>query len=127
MTALCYKQETVKKKFRQREIQAGKPVKEESLPCNPFPLLMLKTQCPCCIGDERLSFKERTFLYCGPAVMNDHFDREHLEELKELERDKLIFCNHPKCREDGVKLKHLDHFKAHVERVYGVRLRPSRR
>ncbi|KAK3938088.1 hypothetical protein QBC46DRAFT_169797 [Diplogelasinospora grovesii] len=38
-------------------------------------------------------------------VINDHFDREHGEELKE----------------------HLDHFRIHVQEVHHVTLRPSDR
>lgn len=73
--------------------------------------------------------EERTFYYCRPAVMNDHFDREHLKALKEAERSKLIICKHPGCYNgrEGLKLESLDHFRNHVQRVYGVRLRPGRR
>ncbi|KAK3942585.1 hypothetical protein QBC46DRAFT_227083, partial [Diplogelasinospora grovesii] len=46
--------------------------------------------------------EERTFSYCRPAVMNDHFDREHVA-------------------------KHLDHFRIHVQEVHHVTLRPSDR
>jgi hypothetical protein len=57
--------------------------------------------------------------------MNDYFDREHLAGLKDKERRNLIFYDYPKCRGEGVKLKTLDHFTAHVMNVYGVELRPS--
>lgn len=43
-----------------------------------------------------------------------------------MERENLIFCEHPKCKEEGVKLKHLDHFRNHVESVHGVKLRPGK-
>ncbi|CAP61096.1 uncharacterized protein PODANS_3_660, partial [Podospora anserina S mat+] len=76
--------------------------------------------------DERQSYEERTFPYCRTAVINDHFDREHLGGMKEMERENLIFCEHPKCKEEGVKLKHLDHFRNHVESVHGVKLRPGK-
>ena len=58
--------------------------------------------------------------------MNDHFDREHLAGLKDKERRNLMFYDYPKCRGEGVKLKKLDHFRAHVMNVYSVELRPSR-
>ncbi|KAK0637170.1 FluG domain-containing protein [Bombardia bombarda] len=130
MTALNYKRETAKRRPIRRRIlqrvQAGISVTGESPGPDPFPLLMGKTQCPRCIGDERQSHEERMFPYCRPAVMNDHFDREHLKEMEEMERDNLIFCDHPKCQEDGVKLKHLDHFRNHVQDVHGITLRPKR-
>jgi hypothetical protein len=74
------------------------------------------------IGDERLSFEERTCKYCGPAVMYDYFDREHLEEMKENEKHNL---SHPKCKEEGAKVKHLDYFGADVMSCHGVSLRRS--
>lgn len=90
-------------------------MKEESPGPDPFPPLMDRKQCPRCIGDETLSYEERTFKYCRPAVMYDHFDRKHGQDLKP--------CDHPKCRECAVEFKHLNHFKNHVERVHDVRLR----
>ncbi len=125
MTALSHKRETVKRRLIRQKPQAETAVKDESPGPDPFPLLMGKTQCPRCVGDERQSYEERTFSYCRTAVMNDHFDREHLKEMKELERNNLIFCDHPKCKEEGVKLKHLDHFRNHVQRVHGIALRPG--
>ncbi|KAB5514914.1 FluG domain-containing protein [Coniochaeta sp. 2T2.1] len=104
--ALCHKRETVKRD--RRRLPATVMAKEEPPRPDAFPLLMDGKQCPRCIGDERLSFAERTFKYCQPAVMYDHFDREHLGEMKENEKHNLIFCDHPKCKEEGVKLKHLE-------------------
>lgn len=83
-------------------------IEEEPPEPDKFPLLMLKAQCPRCIGDESLSVEERTSSYCRPAVMNDHFDREHLDIIKSF--DNLIVCNHPKCRDADLKLTSLDHF-----------------
>jgi hypothetical protein len=123
--ALCGKRETVKRDRIRRRLPASVMVKEESPQPDAFPLLIDGKQCPRCIGDERLSFEERTFKYCRPAVMYDHFDREHLEEMKENEKHNLIFCDHPKCKEEGVKLKHLDHFRAHVMSRHVVSLRGS--
>ncbi|KND89228.1 hypothetical protein TOPH_06099 [Tolypocladium ophioglossoides CBS 100239] len=71
------------------------PVKEESPEPEGFPLLVEKTQCPRCIGDEAMSVEERNFSYCRPAVMNDHFDREHLDTMKKTERDGFVVCERP--------------------------------
>ena len=49
--------------------------------------------------------------YRRPSVMNDHFDREHLGDLKDKEQCDRISCDHPKCKEEEVKLKNLDHFR----------------
>ncbi|OAQ58761.1 FluG domain-containing protein [Pochonia chlamydosporia 170] len=131
MVALSSKRETIKRKrvHKVSDVDAMSwnftdvHIKEESPEPDRFPLLMLKTQCPRCIGDNALSIGERTFSYCRPAVMNDHFDREHLDTMK---RSDIIVCNHPKCRDADLKLTSLDHFRNHVARVHGVNLRASR-
>ena len=125
MVALCGKRETVKRnRIRRRaQAQANVTVKKEYPGPDPFPLLMDRTQCPRCIGDERLSREERTFKYCRPAVMYDHFDRKHARQPGGVKQ----MCNHPKCKEEALEFKHLNHFKNHVEKVHGVKLRASTR
>ncbi|KAK3933582.1 hypothetical protein QBC46DRAFT_432930, partial [Diplogelasinospora grovesii] len=39
----------------------------------------------------------------------------------------LIFYDHPYYKEKKVKLKHLDHFRIHVQEVHHVTLRPRDR
>ncbi|KAK4172310.1 hypothetical protein QBC36DRAFT_390518 [Triangularia setosa] len=116
---LCGKRETVKRNRIRRRAQANVAV-EESLGPDPFPLLLDGKQCPRCIGDETLSHGERTFKYSRPAVMYDHFDRKHGQQLGSV---KQMSCNHTKCRGKALEFKHLNHFKSHVETVHGVRLR----
>ncbi|KAK3693261.1 hypothetical protein B0T22DRAFT_496122 [Podospora appendiculata] len=122
MVILCGKQETVRPdRIRRRvQAQADVAVKEESPGPDPFPLLMDRKQCPRCIGDKTLSQEERTFKYCRPAVMYDHFDRKHAQQLHSV---KQMSCNHPKCKKEALEFKHLNHFKNHVESVHGVKLR----
>ncbi|KAL2263081.1 hypothetical protein VTK26DRAFT_8306 [Humicola hyalothermophila] len=62
MVILCGKRETVKPdRIRRRvQVQADVTAKEKSPMSDPFPLLMDRNQCPYCIGDEMLSYKERT-------------------------------------------------------------------
>ncbi|KAI3321006.1 hypothetical protein HD806DRAFT_504246 [Xylariaceae sp. AK1471] len=79
-----------------------------------FPLRMLKMQCPRCIGDVRLSYEERTFTYSWPAVINDYFYRLYIKEIRKLEQNKLIFCEHSICMEKVVELDDLDRFWNHV-------------
>ncbi|KAK4198138.1 hypothetical protein QBC40DRAFT_230740 [Triangularia verruculosa] len=119
MVTLCGRQETGRKRTPRRA-RADVAVKEESPGPDPFPLLMDRKQCPCCIGDETMSHGERTFKYCRPAVMYDHFDRKHAQQLGGV---KQMSCNHPKCSSEALSFKHLRHFKNHVEKVHGVRLR----
>lgn len=75
MTILCNKKETAKRKVIRQAAQTSGInafVKQESPGSGCFPLLMEKTQCPCCIGSDLVSEEERTFRYCQPAVMNNH-------------------------------------------------------
>ncbi|KAK4249237.1 hypothetical protein C7999DRAFT_39654 [Corynascus novoguineensis] len=73
MVSLCDKRETKKRDAVRRRPSIEVIVKEESSSLDQFPLLMERT----------LSYEERIFKYCRPAVMYDHFDREHATQLKE--------------------------------------------
>ncbi|KAH7265750.1 FluG domain-containing protein [Fusarium solani] len=118
MAALCRKRETVKRSRNTKR----RPALIDSL-CS-FTLPIHAAQCPDCIGDERLSREERTFTYCRPTVMNDHFDDQHLVRREQAERSgEKICCEHPKCRD--LKFQHLNHFRHHVQEVHGVMLRTS--
>ncbi|KAM0271864.1 hypothetical protein ACHAQH_008964 [Verticillium albo-atrum] len=126
MVALCDRRETVKRDHIRNRPQTDIPIKQETSEPerDDFPLLMDPTQCPSCIGDQRLSCEQRTFKYCRPVVRNDHFDDHHLEERERAEqRGEPIRCDHPKCRNE--KFQHLDHFRSHVHSVHGVPLRSS--
>ncbi|KAL6354147.1 hypothetical protein LRP88_12481 [Fusarium phalaenopsidis] len=132
MVALCGKRETVRRSHARQSAKACLSIKteppeieHERLPSpDRFPLLLHAAQCPDCIGDERLSREERTFTYCRPTVMNDHFDDQHLIRREQAERSgEKIRCEHPKCRD--VKFQHVDHFRRHVQEVHGVTLRTS--
>jgi hypothetical protein len=120
MSILCGKRDTVKRERIRQRAPANVMVKEESPGPDTFPLLMQRTQCPRCIGDESLSYEERTFQYCRPAVMYDHFDRAHAKHMSAV---KQIVCNHPKCKGGTLKFEHLNHFKNHVDTIHGVKLR----
>ncbi|WVO16389.1 hypothetical protein L204_104064 [Cryptococcus depauperatus] len=71
---------------------------DQVLPKDPYPVRLQARQCPWCVGDERISYKERTFLYCRVTVRNDHFDSQHLGHLQELLASDSLACNHPKCK-----------------------------
>ena len=123
-SALCKRQEKPKRsRLRLRRQPQAVPIKEESPKPDPFPLLMSKTQCPECIGNQCLTIEERTFDYCRSAVMNDHFEDKHLESLERTAQGGgNIICKHPKCI-NLPPLTYLDHFRHYVETVYRVTLR----
>ena len=123
MLALCRRRE-VPRRYRLRVALPPPPlVKEESPNLEPFPLVLAKTQCPICIGDESKSYEERMGSFCRPAKMMDHVERTH---LKGKDPEARIECYHPTCKSQGLVLEHLQHFKNHVQTVHGVTLREPR-
>ena len=134
MVALCNKRNTGKvRQTRPRappQPQVQQFIKEESpgfeawYEPDLFPLLMDASQCPDCIGDERLTAAERTFQWCRPTIRNDHFDDQHLTDREATaERGQALVCKHPKCKDET--FEHLDHFRNHVWSVHKVLLRTS--
>lgn len=83
-------------------------------------LVLEKTQCIYCIGDEQLSHQDRTRKFSRVSHMMDHVEKVHLR--REPARATWV-CHHPECKPLGDFLKSLDHFKNHVQRVHGVKLR----
>lgn len=83
------------------------------------PLILEKTQCIYCVGDEQLPYTDRIRTFSRVSHMMDHVERVHLRH--EPTRGRLI-CRHPKCKDVG-DLESLNHFKNHVQRVHGVKLR----
>jgi hypothetical protein len=79
MVALCSRREVPRPKQRLPTFHQD-PIKEESLgPESPdpelFPLVCAKTQCPICIGNERLTYSSRTFCYKRPSHMMAHLQK----------------------------------------------------
>ncbi|KAG5748063.1 hypothetical protein H9Q70_009255 [Fusarium xylarioides] len=84
------------------------------------PLILEKTQCIYCVGDERLSYADRTRKFSRVSHMMSHVENVHLRQ--EPARTAWV-CHHPECRPLGDFLKSLEHFKHHVQEVHGVKLR----
>ncbi|KAK2051231.1 FluG domain-containing protein [Colletotrichum caudatum] len=125
MVTLCDRKETVRRSRISTRPQPKPAIEEKPPQSEPVSMAMDPNQCPDCIGDERLPFKERSFRYCRPTVRNDHFDSQHLvERERAIERGDLIRCNHPKCQDDP-KFPTLDAFRRHVQCKHGVMLRTS--
>jgi Protein of unknown function (DUF3435) len=117
-----------------QEFQARKPrfapvpqvlIKEEQDP-DPFPqpyefpLVCQKTQCIICIGNERLSYEERTRTFPRVSHMMDHVEKLHLR----WQPAGRTICHHPVCKAEGLVLNSVMHFKNHVATVHGISLRP---
>ena len=85
-----------------------------------IPLLLGKTQCIYCVGDERLTHAARMRKFKRVSHMRDHVENVHLRHEKETAN---FVCRHPDCQHLGDFLTSLDHFKNHVQIVHGVKLR----
>jgi hypothetical protein len=119
LVALCSRREDPRPK--QRSSQASQPlVKEEPPEVEPIPLVYEKAQCPICIGDERLTWRERTFCYSRASDMKRHVERAH---FKGRPVNRTIDCLHPTCKSRGLVLRSVMHFKNHIATVHGMMLR----
>ena len=119
MVALSSRREVQHRKQRSLT-NRQKLIKEESPDVEPFPLLCAKTQCPVCIGDEWMTYTERTFCYSRSSHMMDHVEHAHLQGVS---ADRTISCRHPVCKSNGLAFNNLMHFKNHVRTVHGISLR----
>jgi hypothetical protein len=120
MMRLCCRREVQSRKRRRVINKQGLSVEEEAARPDPFPLLCKETQCPFCIGNESMSYSQRTFSYCRPSKMMDHVERSH---LREIQPNQPILCRHPVCKSKGLVLESTMHFKNHVQTVHGISLR----
>jgi Tfp pilus assembly protein PilO len=103
------------------------PAREEEDTASPstgfqqsVPLILDKTQCIYCIGDERLSHVDRTRKFSRVSHMMTHVENVH---LRREPAGAAWVCHHPECRPLGNFLRNLDHFKSHVQLIRGVKLR----
>jgi hypothetical protein len=130
MTALASRQEPQTRKPKPAPAWEGL-VKKEPSPSTPspdpfpqldeFPLILGKTQCIFCIGNERYTYDKRTRAFKRVSHMWDHIENLHLKHL-----DQQIACDHPVCKAQGVVLNSVMLFKNHVAIVHKVDLRPTK-
>ncbi|KJZ69082.1 hypothetical protein HIM_11532 [Hirsutella minnesotensis 3608] len=100
--------------------QEGSPDAEPLSKLEEIPLVLGKTQCIYCVGDEQLAYVDRMRAFNRVSHMMDHVERVHLRH--EPPRARFV-CRHPQCKHLGDFLTSLDHFKNHVQTVHGVKLR----
>jgi len=92
----------------------------DSPPLSTFPLVCEKTQCIFCIGNERLSYEQRTRKFRRVSHMMDHVENLHLHGKSADERQ---ICHHPVCKAEGLVLYNMECFKSHVASVHKINLR----
>lgn len=126
MVALASRQEFQTRKPRSALILKDTDKKESPAPASPlspdeFPVICAKTQCIICIGNDRLSYEQRTRSFRRVAHMWDHVENVH---LRNEAVSGIFICHHPICKAKGLVLNNLIHFKNHVARAHGIELRP---
>ncbi|RFU28318.1 hypothetical protein B7463_g8023, partial [Scytalidium lignicola] len=89
-----------------------------------FPLICKKTQCILCLGDTRLSYKERTRTFSRMLHMMTHVEKVH--RLGLIPACQPIICVHPVCMAREVVLNNKENFKHHVARVHKIKLQSDK-
>jgi hypothetical protein len=125
MVALASRQEVQTRKPRLALILKDTDKKESPAPASSpspdeFPVVCAKTQCIICIGNERLSYEQRTRTFRRVAHMWDHVENVH---LRNQAADGAFVCYHPICKAEGLVLDNMIQFKSHVARTHGIELR----
>ena len=106
------------------ESPAPAPALDPFLPASEFPLICEKTQCIFCIGNEALSYEQRTRRFRRVSHMWDHVENIHLRGVPAEQR---IICHHPICKAEGLVLNGVELFKNHVAIAHKIKLRPPPR
>ena len=124
MVALASRQEFQTRTRKSRSGPAFKGlIKAESSAFNPFPppnefpTICKKTQCIICIGNDRLSYKQRMRTFSRVSHMWDHVENVHLSKVPSEQR---IICFHPVCQAEGLVLHNVIRFKNHAAAVHKI-------
>ena len=90
-------------------------IKEESpAVIEPYPLICKKTQCIFFCDSMEKTFSR-------PSKMMEHVERHLCKEP-----GPTVACRHPVCKDAGLVLSSVNHFKYHVHAVHGITLRDPR-
>lgn len=76
-------------------VPAPAPALDPFLPASKFPLVCEKTQCIFCIGNERLSYEQRTRKFRRVSYMWDHVENIHLRGV--LAEQRIPLVNQSSC------------------------------
>jgi len=120
--ALCHRRETQrrgrpKSTIKQEESEGA--VNESEDTKDDFPMVCRPTQCPFCLGDERLPYQHRVFEYAKPNKMMNEVEKH----LKKYAPQDGVPCPHPQCKAAGLVLPSAMAFKNHTATVHKIFLR----
>jgi len=121
--ALCDRRETQRrgrpKSTVQQEESEGAVNESEEDAKYDFPVVCRPTQCPFCLGDERLPYLHRIYEYSKPNRMMNEAGK-HLERFAPEDQ---VPCPHPQCKAAGLVLPSVMAFKNHTATVHKIFLR----
>ena len=84
-----------------------------------FPMVCRPTQCPFCLGDERLPYHHRVYEYAKANKMMNEVGRH----LRRFAPEDQVPCPHPRCKAVGLGLPSVMAFKNHIVTVHKIFLR----
>lgn len=120
MVDLCFRVELRKVSVPTRSYQLDRsPVELEAAATdNIIPVRCNRLQCLFCIGDERLTFQDRTRIFSQLHTLWRHV-KTHLNALTTNDD---IPCPHPTCRVEGITVKSVQHLMNHAQKEHDIRL-----
>ena len=118
LTHLCRRREVQRHKRRSNRPRAPIESDISRAQLDPFPMKCETRQCPVCIGDESLTYEQRTFLFRRNAILMNHVERRHVRRMPETN----VRCWHSKCKALGVVLTSIQHWEKHVWLQHGITL-----
>lgn len=120
MTDLCSRVE-LKRKIVRCISSATDDLSKELVPTTAserFPTRCQPLQCLFCLGDERLTLKDRTRSFSQQYTLGRHVENH----ISALQASGAIPCPHPTCRAAGTTVNSLGHLKNHAQKEHGIRL-----
>ena len=120
MADLCCRVE-LKRKSVQYDNRLPKDSLEEPIPTTAderIPMKCQRLQCLFCIGDERLTFKDRTRAFSQQYTLGRYVEHH----INALNGNCRISCPHPGCKAKDIIVHNVEHLKNHALKEHGIRL-----
>lgn len=120
MADLCCRVELKRNAVRYNN-SFSKESSEEPIPTTDderIPMKCQRLKCLFCLGDERLTLKDRTRTFSQQYTLGRHVENH----FNALQGSCEISCPHPECKATGITVNNLDHLKNHAQKEHGIRL-----
>ncbi len=120
MTNLCCRVE-LKRNASRCNSDATEDSSEELIPTTAserFPMRCQPLQCLFCLGEERLTLKDRTRNFSQQYTLGRHVENH----INALQVSGTIRCPHPECKAAGITVTNLGHLKNHAHKEHGIKL-----